>query len=147
MKLPLFILLSLLVASAAHGASTSITYAAQKGPGAGRHLVFLTGDEEYRGEEGLPAIEVGPREILGRAGRRHTDLRGQRRRCHGARGGGGRSRSRWICSRSVPAAMARAIVVKPVVDSSSVSPAESTMRQRQSGDRGVENASTFTLVA
>lgn len=37
-------------------ASTSITYPAKPGPGAGRHLVFLTGDEEYRGEEGLPML-------------------------------------------------------------------------------------------
>lgn len=34
----------------------SITYPAQPGPGGGRHLVFLTGDEEYRGEEGLPML-------------------------------------------------------------------------------------------
>ena len=47
------------VAVAANGlraASASITYPAQPGPGAGRHLVFLTGDEEYRGEEGLPML-------------------------------------------------------------------------------------------
>jgi hypothetical protein len=34
----------------------SITYEAGPGPGQGRHLVFLTGDEEYRGEEGLPML-------------------------------------------------------------------------------------------
>lgn len=34
----------------------SITYEAKAGPGQGRHLVFLTGDEEYRGEEGLPML-------------------------------------------------------------------------------------------
>jgi hypothetical protein len=34
----------------------AITYEARPGPGAGRHLVFLTGDEEYRGEEGLPML-------------------------------------------------------------------------------------------
>ncbi|HEY1109651.1 MAG TPA: ThuA domain-containing protein [Opitutaceae bacterium] len=51
--------LALLLACAAccvHAASTSITYPAQPGPGAGRHLVFLSGDEEYRGEEGLPML-------------------------------------------------------------------------------------------
>lgn len=37
-------------------AAASITYSAAPGPGAGRHLVFLTGDEEYRGEEGLPML-------------------------------------------------------------------------------------------
>jgi hypothetical protein len=36
--------------------SPTITYEAKLGPGAGRHLVFLTGDEEYRGEEGLPML-------------------------------------------------------------------------------------------
>jgi hypothetical protein len=36
--------------------ANSITYPAKPGPGQGRHLVFLTGDEEYRGEEGLPML-------------------------------------------------------------------------------------------
>ncbi len=36
--------------------AASITYPAGPGPGAGRHLVFLSGDEEYRGEEGLPML-------------------------------------------------------------------------------------------
>ena len=40
----------------ARGANTTITYEPKPGPGAGRHLVFLTGDEEYRGEEGLPML-------------------------------------------------------------------------------------------
>jgi hypothetical protein len=40
-----------------HGApSPTISYAPKPGPGQGRHLVFLTGDEEYRGEEGLPML-------------------------------------------------------------------------------------------
>ena len=33
-----------------------ITYDPKTGPGAGKHLVFLTGDEEYRSEEGLPML-------------------------------------------------------------------------------------------
>ena len=37
-------------------AGSSITYEAKPGPGNGRHLVFLTGDEEYRSEEGLPML-------------------------------------------------------------------------------------------
>jgi hypothetical protein len=37
-------------------ADPSITYPAGDGPGAGKHLVFLAGDEEYRGEEGLPML-------------------------------------------------------------------------------------------
>src|SRR3954465_567859 len=44
------------VAGSLQAASTSITYRGKSGPGAGRHLVFLTGDEEYRGEEGLPML-------------------------------------------------------------------------------------------
>jgi len=34
----------------------SVTYASKAGPGNGRHIVFLTGDEEYRSEEGLPML-------------------------------------------------------------------------------------------
>ena len=56
MKLGHFITLSLVFVSAAAGASPTITYPAKPGPGQGRHLVFLTGDEEYRGEEGLPML-------------------------------------------------------------------------------------------
>ncbi len=33
-----------------------IVYEGKSGPGNGKHLVFLTGDEEYRGEEGLPMM-------------------------------------------------------------------------------------------
>jgi hypothetical protein len=47
---------AVLVPAAVPAAGTSITYPAGPGPGAGRHLVFLTGDEEYRGEEGLPML-------------------------------------------------------------------------------------------
>lgn len=36
--------------------AASVTYAAKGGPGGGRHIVFLTGDEEYRSEEGLPML-------------------------------------------------------------------------------------------
>jgi len=37
-------------------ANDSVTYAGKRGPGGGRHVVFLTGDEEYRSEEGLPML-------------------------------------------------------------------------------------------
>ena len=30
-----------------------VTYQGKSGPGAGKHIVFLTGDEEYRSEEGM----------------------------------------------------------------------------------------------
>lgn len=33
-----------------------VSYAGQTGPGHGKHIVFLTGDEEYRSEEGLPML-------------------------------------------------------------------------------------------
>lgn len=33
-----------------------IAYKGREGPGQGRHIVFLTGDEEYRSEEGLPML-------------------------------------------------------------------------------------------
>ncbi|MBN2450288.1 MAG: hypothetical protein JXR77_07855 [Lentisphaeria bacterium] len=42
------------VMSAAEG--PSITYAALEGAGGSRHVVFLSGDEEYRSEEGLPML-------------------------------------------------------------------------------------------
>lgn len=37
-------------------AGTSVTYAAKSGPGSGKHVVLLSGDEEYRSEEGLPML-------------------------------------------------------------------------------------------
>jgi hypothetical protein len=40
---------------AARGAETAV-YEGKAGPGAGKHIVFLTGDEEYRSEEGLPQL-------------------------------------------------------------------------------------------
>jgi azurin len=43
-------------AAAAVSAESSITYEPKVGPGNGKHVVFLTGDEEYRGEEGLPML-------------------------------------------------------------------------------------------
>jgi hypothetical protein len=33
-----------------------VEYAAKPGPGAGKHIVFLAGDEEYRSEEALPQM-------------------------------------------------------------------------------------------
>src|SRR5437660_10285920 len=43
---------------AGHGASAKdrVVYEGKTGPGKGQHLVFLTGDEEYRSEEGLPML-------------------------------------------------------------------------------------------
>jgi hypothetical protein len=42
--------------SATSLADTSVTYPAGPGPGNGRHVVFLAGDEEYRSEEALPML-------------------------------------------------------------------------------------------
>ena len=58
MNLPrLFVgLLLIMTALVAHAAPSTIVYEPKPGPGAGRHIVFLTGDEEYRGEEGLPML-------------------------------------------------------------------------------------------
>ncbi len=33
-----------------------VVYEGQDGPGKGKHLIFLTGDEEYRSEEGMPML-------------------------------------------------------------------------------------------
>src|SRR5262245_12343745 len=37
-------------------AADRITYEPKSGPGPGKHIVLLTGDEEYRSEEGLPML-------------------------------------------------------------------------------------------
>lgn len=37
-------------------AENAITYEPKPGPGKGKHIVFLCGDEEYRSEEGLPML-------------------------------------------------------------------------------------------
>lgn len=56
MKIALLAALGALLASTVCARQYWITYPAQSGPGEDRHLVFLTGDEEYRGEEGLPML-------------------------------------------------------------------------------------------
>ncbi len=33
-----------------------VVYQGDKGPGAGKHIVWLAGDDEYRSEESLPAL-------------------------------------------------------------------------------------------
>lgn len=50
------LLFASLFATPLAAADKSITYPAKPGPGAGKHLVFMTGDQEYRGEEGLPML-------------------------------------------------------------------------------------------
>ncbi|MBX7210625.1 MAG: ThuA domain-containing protein [Verrucomicrobiaceae bacterium] len=50
------LLFSLALGATACRAADHITYEPKDGPGKGRHVVFLTGDEEYRSEEGLPML-------------------------------------------------------------------------------------------
>src|SRR5947208_9283588 len=45
-----------IVFGATSAAENWITYEGKAGPGRGKHIVFLTGDEEYRSEEGLPQL-------------------------------------------------------------------------------------------
>lgn len=56
LRFVVLLLAALLRTAPAAAQETSITYPATPGPGQGRHVVFLTGDEEYRGEEGLPML-------------------------------------------------------------------------------------------
>ena len=50
------IFLSGLLATVAAGAADWVTYEGKSGPGHGKHIVFLSGDEEYRSEEALPML-------------------------------------------------------------------------------------------
>jgi len=46
----------LLIMPFVHSAEDHMVYQGKTGPGKGKHIVFLSGDEEYRGEEGLPML-------------------------------------------------------------------------------------------
>ncbi|MEX0642360.1 MAG: hypothetical protein WD468_06650, partial [Pirellulales bacterium] len=47
----------LVIATTARGESKLwVEYPGGNGPGQGKHVVFLSGDEEYRSEEGLPML-------------------------------------------------------------------------------------------
>jgi hypothetical protein len=50
------LLFASLALSPAQVATTSVSYPAKSGAGQGKHIVFLSGDEEYRSEEGLPML-------------------------------------------------------------------------------------------
>lgn len=57
MKLGLLLVLFALTTFVSHTFGADfVTFEPQPGPGAGKHVVFLTGDEEYRSEEGLPML-------------------------------------------------------------------------------------------
>ena len=51
-----FLLTSALAVSAIGAEQSSITYEGGSGPGKGKHIVLLAGDEEYRSEEALPML-------------------------------------------------------------------------------------------
>src|SRR5215210_8014702 len=53
---PLLTIVFGLVLPALAQAADSIVYQPKPGPGSGKHIVFLSGDEEYRSEEGLPML-------------------------------------------------------------------------------------------
>jgi len=52
--LPIFLILFIVVRHAF--AADWVTYEGNSGPGHGKHIVFLSGDEEYRSEEALPML-------------------------------------------------------------------------------------------
>src|SRR2546429_4331475 len=51
-----FFVVALVACAASWSAQTSVVYQPKEGPGRGKHIVFLSGDEEYRSEEGLPML-------------------------------------------------------------------------------------------
>jgi hypothetical protein len=52
----LILVIASVALSSVRAADTSVSYAPKSGAGKGRHVVFLSGDEEYRSEEGLPML-------------------------------------------------------------------------------------------
>ena len=50
------LLTCLLTSSVVAEAKPWVVYPGGKGPGAGKHIVFVTGDDEYRSEEGMPML-------------------------------------------------------------------------------------------
>ena len=56
MKQIAFLFLTACLSITACRAADHIVYEGRDGPGKGKHVVFLTGDEEYRSEEGLPML-------------------------------------------------------------------------------------------
>ena len=49
-------IIGLLLASHAQSEKPWVTYEGPAGPGKGKHIVFVTGDEEYRSEESMPQM-------------------------------------------------------------------------------------------
>ena len=55
-RLIAFGLLCQLALAGSARAASGVVFEGEKGPGKGKHIVFLSGDEEYRSEEGLPML-------------------------------------------------------------------------------------------
>ena len=55
-RFALSLIAALFCAATVHAQQLSVTYEGKEGPGKGKHIVFLSGDEEYRSEEGLPML-------------------------------------------------------------------------------------------
>jgi len=57
MKLLITLLSALIVSVGTNtNAKDWVQYEGKEGPGSGKHIVFVTGDEEYRSEEGMPML-------------------------------------------------------------------------------------------
>lgn len=50
------LMVAMVTAMATVSMAAGVTYAGSEGPGKGKHIVFVTGDEEYRSEEGMPQL-------------------------------------------------------------------------------------------
>src|SRR5437868_7084562 len=55
-NLAALMILGALLAGYATPAADWVVYQGKAGPGKGKHIVFVSGDEEYRSEEGLPML-------------------------------------------------------------------------------------------
>lgn len=56
MQVPWIAFIVLMLCAVAGAEAPLVIYEPADGPGGGKHVVFLTGDEEYRSEEGLPML-------------------------------------------------------------------------------------------
>src|SRR2546430_243589 len=50
------VFLSMFLTAALHAEEQWVTYDGHEGPGRGKHIVLISGDEEYRSEEALPQL-------------------------------------------------------------------------------------------
>lgn len=78
-RLPILVVLAVLMSQSVLQAKEWIVYEGDKGPGKGKHIVFIASDHEYRGEETCPAIA---RILAKRYGFKCTVLFGQDKNGH-----------------------------------------------------------------